>query len=321
MLTMNHMQTLKNDLSVIEKVVPRGSKIIYLDYPLHLNVGDLLILKGAEQFFKENNYDVLVRRSDQTSMQYVEKTRSIPQDVTIVLHGGGNFGDLYPAHQRLREAVVTKFKNNRVIILPQTVHFKEQANLEASGRIFKQHPNLTIFCRDTNSKAILETYFCDNVVLCPDMAQSLWNIFPQQRKENIKHDRMWMIRRDIEETNLSSLGETPDPAHCVDWHDICTDRDREFMVMMHRFERLNRKIPGNLFPTTRMWYRYTDKLVARVNELFMSYQSVTTSRMHGHILCCLLKMDTRLLDTSYGKNSGYYESWTKSVPGCELVKL
>ncbi|MEB6335159.1 polysaccharide pyruvyl transferase family protein [Serratia rhizosphaerae] len=318
---MERMQVLKDNLSVIEKVVPRGSEIIYLDYPLHLNVGDLLILKGAEQFFKENDYKVITRHSDHTSMNFVEKTDSIPEHVVIVLHGGGNFGDLYPAHQRLREAVVKKYRNNQVVILPQTVHFKDKANLLKSGAIFKQHPNLTIFCRDTNSEAILKEHFCDNVFLCPDMAQSLWNVFPQQKSGDIKQKAMWMIRRDIEKTDLSALGAEADPNNFVDWHDICTDADRRFMKFMHLFEKLNRKIPGNLFPTNTMWYQYTDKLVDRVNQRFMSHDSVITSRMHGHILCCLLKMNTQLIDNSYGKNSGYYESWTKGVPGCELVKL
>lgn len=321
MLKMERMQTLKDNLSVIERVVPKGSEIIYLDYPLHLNVGDLLILKGAEQFFKENNYKVITRHSDHTSMHFVEQTDSIPENVIIVLHGGGNFGDLYPAHQRLREAVVKKYKKNKVVILPQTVHFKENSNLIKSGEVFKQHPNLTIFCRDNNSQEILKQHFCDNVFLCPDMAQSLWNIFPQQKKGDVKKKTMWMIRRDIEKTDLSVLGENADPNEFVDWYDICSDGDRRFMKTMHLFEKLNKRIPGNIFPTNTLWYWYTDKLVARVNSLFMSHESVVTSRMHGHILCCLLKMPTQLIDNSYGKNSGYYESWTQGVPGCELIKI
>lgn len=44
---MHPMIALKKKLDVIEKVVPSGSRVIYLDIPLHLNVGDLLIYKGT----------------------------------------------------------------------------------------------------------------------------------------------------------------------------------------------------------------------------------------------------------------------------------
>jgi len=315
------MQTLKDTLSVIEKAIPRGSKIIYLDYPLHLNVGDLLILKGTEQFFKERNYDVLSRHSDHTSMPFVERTAVIPEDVIIVLHGGGNFGDLYPAHQKLREAVVKKYKDNNVVILPQTVHFQDKKHLIKSGEIFRKHRKLTIFCRDISSRQILEEHFCDNVFLCPDMAQSLWNILPQQKNSDIKSNTLWLIRNDIEKTDLSFLGSTNEPDRFVDWDDICTNGDRRFMKVIRRLEKLNTLILMNILPTTPLWYWYTDKLVDRISTLFMSYESVVTSRMHGHILCCLLKMHTQLIDNAYGKNSGYFESWTGDVPNCEQIKI
>ncbi len=62
---MHPMIALKKKLDVIEKVVPSGSRVIYLDIPLHLNVGDLLIYKGTEQFFGKRNIkywlDVLIK--------------------------------------------------------------------------------------------------------------------------------------------------------------------------------------------------------------------------------------------------------------------
>lgn len=62
---MHPMIALKKKLDVIEKVVPSGSRVIYLDIPLHLNVGDLLIYKGTEQFLEKRNIkywlDVLIK--------------------------------------------------------------------------------------------------------------------------------------------------------------------------------------------------------------------------------------------------------------------
>lgn len=315
------MNVLKNNLSVIDDVVPHGSKVVYLDIPLHLNVGDLLIYKGTEQFFKERQYQVLARRTDQGSIKYLEENKNLAKDVIILMHGGGNFGDLYPHHQRLREKVVKDFPDHKIVYLPQTVHFKSSDELKKSAGIIRQHKNLTIFCRDTRSQEILKEHFCENVILCPDMAHSLWNVFPKQKKENIKAETLWMIRKDIEETNLSLLEGKPDSSKYEDWKDICTNKDRNFVRILLNLEKVNRLLSSGVVPVTALWGSYTDKLVERVNEYFMSYDVVVTSRMHGHILCCLLGVKTKLLDNSYGKNSTYYDAWTQFVPDCELIKL
>lgn len=318
---MHHMDSLKKNLSVIDSVVPRGSRIVYLDIPLHLNVGDLLIYKGTEQFFKEREYKVLARRTDRTSLKFVQNTKHLPSDVIILLHGGGNFGDLYPHHQILRETVVQKFPNNKIVYMPQTVHFKSAEKMEHSASIIRQHKNLTIFCRDTRSHQILRENFCDNVIMCPDMAHSLWGVFPTQKKNDIKRDTLWMIRKDIEETNVGTLSGIPAPSKYEDWEDICTDKDRAYMNLLFKFERINNLLGSNIIPTVNMWAKHTDKLVDRVNNYFMAHEQVVTSRMHGHILCCLLSVKTKLLDNSYGKNSTYFDAWTKGVPNCELVKI
>ncbi|RWR01191.1 exopolysaccharide biosynthesis protein [[Pantoea] beijingensis] len=315
------MSILKDKLSVIDNIVPRGSKVVYLDIPLHLNVGDLLIYKGTEQFFKEREYQVLARRTDKSSLKYVQEVNNLPDDVIILLHGGGNFGDLYRHHQILREAVVKKFPKHKVVFLPQTVHFKDSNALERSASVIRQHENLTIFCRDTRSQKILRENFCDEVILCPDMAHSLWDVFPKQKENNIMRDTLWMIRKDIEETNISGLQGVPGISGYEDWEDICSDKDRNVMKILDNMERFNKLLRSGLVPTVVLWDSYTDKLVERVNKYFMSHETVVTSRMHGHILCCLLGVKTRLLDNSYGKNSTYFDAWTSKVPDCELIML
>ena len=130
-----------------------------------------------------------------------------------------------------------------------------------------------------------------------------------------------MIRKDIEETNVGTLSGIPDPSKYEDWEDICTDKDRAYMNLLFKFERINNLLGSNIIPTVNMWAKHTDKLVDRVNNYFMAHEQVVTSRMHGHILCCLLSVKTKLLDNSYGKNSTYFDAWTKGVPNCELVKI
>src|ERR1700722_5314242 len=118
----NRMESIKAKLAVITKVIPRRSSIIYVDFPVYENIGDLLIMKGTEQFFMD--YQIIVRK--RYSMASFRFTERIPLDWIIVCQGGGNFGDLYPHFQSFRERITATFPNHRIVILPQTIHFKSE---------------------------------------------------------------------------------------------------------------------------------------------------------------------------------------------------
>ncbi len=55
------MSRLKETLTGLLSVIPPQSDIIYADYPLYGNVGDLLIMKGTEAFFKAHGIRVKQR--------------------------------------------------------------------------------------------------------------------------------------------------------------------------------------------------------------------------------------------------------------------
>ncbi|MNP69123.1 putative pyruvyl transferase EpsO [compost metagenome] len=67
-----------------------------------------------------------------------------------------------------------------------------------------------------------------------------------------------------------------------------------------------------------IWAKYTDYLVNKAVKRFGSYRSVQTSRLHGHILSCLMDKPNTLLDNSYGKNSSYYQTWTSGIKTASL---
>ena len=47
----------------------------------------------------------------------------------IFIHGGGNFGDLWPEHQQFREMILQRYPDRPVIQLPQSIHFQDKANI------------------------------------------------------------------------------------------------------------------------------------------------------------------------------------------------
>ncbi len=189
------MDDLKHQLSDLTAALPRERPLVYLDYPVHLNFGDILIMRGTERFFADHGYRVIERAG---YMNFTAAARrAVPADALIVLHGGGNFGDLYPVHQRFREAVVRQFPHHPIVQLPQTVHFSSEQARQASAAVFRQHQDFLLLVRDPVSLAAVDGLFTPRVKLMPDMAHQLWDAARPPDATGAA-GRVELRRRDIE---------------------------------------------------------------------------------------------------------------------------
>src|SRR3546814_13507189 len=57
------MLSLKARLQALRELVPLDRPVVYLDYPVHLNIGDLLINLGTEEWFGSAGYEIECRAS------------------------------------------------------------------------------------------------------------------------------------------------------------------------------------------------------------------------------------------------------------------
>jgi pyruvyl transferase EpsO len=294
------MQMIKQKLAIIGEIIPSGSQIVYLDYPVHENVGDLLIMKGTEAFFID--YGINVRK--RYSYINFRKTMKIPEDWIIVCHGGGNFGDLYPMYQQMRERVVQAYPRNRIVVLPQTIHFQSPAEEQRSLRYFSNHSDFHLFVRDETSyeKASKELA---NVYIAPDMAHQLYPL--PSHPANSKR-KLALLRTDGEVHKQNVLI----PLDCdkeMDWPHLFSVGDLLLLKLIVKAYGLDRLF-GNILPLTPFWYFLADRYIARAIRLYNEYDQIITSRLHGHILSCLMNKPSMLLDNNYGKNMSYYRLWT-----------
>lgn len=146
-----------------------GKKCILIDAPYYPNIGDSLIWEGFEMLVKENNIYCKYRSSANTfSFPHIDN------DTTIVFMGGGNFGDLWRGLQDFRCKVIKHYPKNRIIILPQSVYYDNEATLQDDISVFSSHNDLHICARDNWSFEYLKKNFLvNNVILLPDMAFAL----------------------------------------------------------------------------------------------------------------------------------------------------
>lgn len=113
------------------------------------------------------------------SKEYLEKT-IWPND-TLIMHGGGNFGDLYREHNLLRNFLITTLPYNKVLMFPQTINYRNKKLAAADNRVYSNAFDLTMMARSTESYKFALKYFPHvNVLQVPDAAFLLGSLEPAQ---------------------------------------------------------------------------------------------------------------------------------------------
>ncbi|MBT2635512.1 polysaccharide pyruvyl transferase family protein [Bacillus sp. ISL-26] len=304
------MNRLKETLTGLLSVIPPQSEIIYADYPLYGNVGDLFIMKGTEAFFKAHG----IRVKKRWNPDNFPFGRRVGRNAVIVCQGGGNFGDLYPYYQAFREKIVKAFPENRIVILPQSIYFQDEKKLRRTAELFSGHRDMHLFTRDNVSYETAKRYFSANHIgLLPDMAHQL---FPMIPKAAPSCGKLHFIRTDGEAH--PDLQED-DPVQSYDWKHVLSSADRRGIALLQTMNVLNKKA-GNPLPIAMIWENYSDYLVKKAVRFFSRYEIVETSRLHGHILSSLLGKKNTVIDNSYGKNANYYHTWMKEAPNTRLIR-
>lgn len=293
--------------SVVGELVPADQPFALLDFPHMPNVGDSAIWMGTL---------ACLRRLGRPAPRYTCSNRTFDADLlrrhlpsgTIVLTGGGNFGDLYEPHQRLREEVIRQFPDHAIVQLPQTIHFDTREGLDRAGQRFRGHARLSLLVRDTPSLELARNHLGVPARLCPDMSFCLG---PLARIGSAAHETLWLSRGDREAASNGQL-QVPDSVERVDW-----PRDPQLPFeagyrLLSREVRRRRALRAPLQPILSRSYEPVARArVRRGCRILSSGRQVITDRLHGHILCLLLGIPHYLLDNSYGKVRAFHDCWTR----------
>lgn len=123
-----------------------------------------------------------------------------PKNKCIIIPGGGFLGTLWPNEEERVRRIINCFKDNKIIIFPQTVSYDLTSEsgrkyLKQAQKIYSAHSNLTFFVREKQSYEIMQKYFPSvETVLVPDIVTLLdMDIAGQNRK-----DILFCMRSDLE---------------------------------------------------------------------------------------------------------------------------
>lgn len=315
------MHDLKRRLGGIAAVLPPSRPVVYLDYPVHDNVGDLLIHQGADAFLEDYGYSVLGRfsmhdfsrrgRDDESAVVLKPSIRDLDALVaggcSIVLHGGGNFGDIWPQFQMFRELIVQRYLGTPIVILPQTIHFSSAERRARSARLLAAHKQLFIFVRDRESLAFVRDEARAGGGLMPDMAHQLWGR-PELAAADDAAGTLVVRRRDRESRDR-------DGATHFDWDELSRGSSRLVLRALRKWQTIDNPL-RHWLPNYMLWRLYRDRLVARAVARFRPYAVIDTDRLHGMILAALMGKEVSYSEGNYGKLQRYAGLW---LAGSDLI--
>lgn len=286
-----------------------------LDFPWHQNVGDAMIWAGELEYLR--SIGVKVRRtSDIAHFDAALLKRSDPSE-PILLHGGGNFGDVWPRFQDFRLRIVAEFTDRKIVQLPQTVHFTSPEGAIETNAVLGAHPDFTLLVRDQRSldrsRELLPQV---NSQYCYDMALG-WAP-PQIRRRRSPYSNTLSVlqRQDREATRTiqQAIVETGIHPEIFDWGLAGSDQ--------LKWKRA--KLPGRVWRASESTglhsvlepvMSYSRSRMLRVNlnagvSRLASSRVLLTDRLHAHILAVLLGIPHLVVDNSYGKIFPIFEEYT-----------
>lgn len=308
---LTHLLRQKID-EVLRPLISINMPVALLDFPQSSNVGDCAIWLGQQQVLKALKVRI-VYMCDKRTYSLTRMKKKISADTTILLNGGGNFGDLWPVNQVFREHIVRNFQSHRIIQFPQSICFRDHENLKRAKEVINRHPNFTLLLRDQKSYDFAKEEFQVKAILCPDMA---FGIELQKSVGRLGEKIIVLSRKDIEGDNLelSGLQNNGIQIEKIDWPML--DRVTPFIkldqILSHSIHKYPRAFGLVSDVSSLLYDGVAERRFKRACDVLGTARVVITNRLHGHIVCLLLGIPHVCVDnTIYGKIRNYYDTWTK----------
>ncbi len=267
-------------------------EVILFCTPLHGNVGDQAITYAEEKLFQDNKilfFEVSTYEAD-LNFDYIHE--NIANDAVILIHGGGFLGSQWFEEEKMARKVIQNFKNHRVIILPQTIYYKNdsfgQEQFEKSKIIYNAHNDLHICARENISYEIMKiAYPHAEILLVPDTV-----LYLEAIQGRIEKNGILLCLREDAEAKLSKEEKQKIDKLASKFSNSILKTD---MMVSHLVRKRNR-----------------GKEIKKKLKEFESAKLVVTDRLHGMIFACITNTPCITLNNYNHKVKGVYE-WIKNL--------
>lgn len=267
-------------------------EFIIFNTPEHGNIGDHAIISAEKKLLKSLGITPFEFATRNSEIYFEDLKSAVSSDSVIAITGGGFIGSQWLDEENLVNNVISTFRNHKIIIFPQTFHFKDdeegKKELIKSVNTFNNATNIYVFARESKSfEFIKKNYNLKNVFLVPDIV--LINEF-----KSFKYDRkgiLLCLRHDVE--------------------GILTTENKKYL------ENILEKYDTNIsYTDTVLNENITSskrlKFIEGKLKEFATARLVITDRLHGMIFAAITGTPCIALSNYNQKVKGVYE-WIKHL--------
>lgn len=305
---------------VEERLIP----LIDQDYvlyglPNYSNVGDLLIWQGALELLKH-----VPHRCKGVCAWNEYPTERVAGNHIILVLGGGYFGDVWRSAWEFVLEGIRFYKNNKIIILPMSIHYDDDALRKADADYLAGFKQLVICARDEDSFHCAKTYFRNEVMLVPDMAWCIKRSYLKRWSQS-SSAKVLLLKRNDKELGSGNIVIPDVEPEVHDWPTIetCSPAVTRFKKLIKLLNKCKRKLPRmavffQKIKDSLYYLYYRNEMNSQGIAFISSYGKIYATRLHGVILSVLLGKEVYIIDNSYGKLCACYSTWLKDVENVHL---
>ena len=292
----------KNAYALKTAFFRRDDALVYVQAPLHRNVGDLAIAEATLDWLKENFPSKKVIEFVYAEMYLLNRIMlrlSVRKGDVIIIHGGGNLGIWYPREEHYRQSVIRMFPQNPIVIMPQSVYFgnASEKELKQFENTYAKHPALLLCTRDITSYNLAKQKIKCHCILTPDI---VLNFEAGLSAEDCARDQgVLLCLRNDREKRVS-----------VDFQDeliaYCTQEQKEKVIVQdtHIDKKITRKNRRDTVMEMLQYYRRANLVI--------------TDRFHGGIFAYITGTPCIVIEAADHKVRGGYD-WLRRAGNIKLI--
>lgn len=286
------------DYKKYRKSTPK--QYILFGVPTHGNIGDHAILVAEHQFLNDigvqSVFDVPI---EMQNILINTLKKHIKKDDIIMITGGGFIGSQWLEEENMVRQVLKNFSNNKTIIFPSTIYYKNdeegQKELNIDKKIYEAHKNLVICAREEITyKWIKKTYPNIKSLLIPDIVLYLKASDKKNKREKIA---LLCLRKDVEKSindeNVANIDKIVSKCYKIKYTDT---------VVKKRITEKNRE----------------EELKEKLEE-FSNAEFIITDRLHGMIFAAITETPCIAIGNYNYKVKGVYE-WIKKLGYVKFIE-
>jgi len=223
------------------------------------------------------------------------------KDAVILIHGGGNFGDMWRWSTQQYLRLVQKITEQKFIVLPQTVYYKDLNLALSDAKQIGAHKDFLITVRSEQSEKLAKKYFSNRIVNSPDAAFYIGPITPVSEPVYDffilrRTDYESKFRKEVWEQAAEKYFDNKYTYKSADWFDF-------------KLESL---------PNKSLHYidDFTLRTADLANKIMSRGRVIITDRLHASIYSLLIGRPHVIVDEAFKKIYNTRENAFKGKPEC-----